>query len=189
MKNWIAALFAVTLIFTDAGCSSNSTDNAQGPSLKVGDPAPPLLVEKWVKGEPVEKFEPGTVYVLECWSTTCPPCLETIPHVTALQEKYNSQGVVVIGMSIWELDQAEVEPFVRKMGDKMNYRVATEPMEDDAEDGGKMVETWMNPAGENEIPCSFIIDRAGKIAWIGDPRELEEPLAAVVAGKKIQTKR
>jgi hypothetical protein len=33
-------------------------------TLKVGDPAPRLEVLKWVKGEPIQKFEKGRVYVI-----------------------------------------------------------------------------------------------------------------------------
>src|SRR6187549_662766 len=32
------------------------------PTLKVGDKAPALLIEKWVKGEPVAAYEPGRIY-------------------------------------------------------------------------------------------------------------------------------
>ena len=38
-------------------------------TLKIGDPAPPLKVEKWLKGGPLERFEKGKVYVLEFWAT------------------------------------------------------------------------------------------------------------------------
>src|SRR5687768_4785612 len=88
------------------------------PSLKVGDPAPKLQVDKWVKGEPIKELEKGKVYVLECWATWCGPCVQAIPHVTELQKKYKDKGLVVIGMNVWENDVKEVEPFVKKMGDK-----------------------------------------------------------------------
>ena len=39
------------------------------PSLKAGDKAPPLTVEKWVKAGPVAGFEKGKVYVVEFWAT------------------------------------------------------------------------------------------------------------------------
>lgn len=150
-------------------------------TLKPGDPAPALAVDKWVKGEEVKELEKGKVYVIECWATWCGPCIQAIPHVTELQKKYADKDLVVIGMNVWENDVAEVEPFVKKMGDKMDYRVAT----DDTSDGGKgkMAETWMAAAGRNGIPCSFIVDREGKIAWIGHPMKMDEPLQQVIEGK------
>src|ERR671913_511304 len=69
-------------------------------TLRVGDPAPPLEVERWVKGAPIDRFERGTVYVLEFWATWCTTCISEIPHVTELAKKYRDQGVVVIGLNI-----------------------------------------------------------------------------------------
>jgi thiol-disulfide isomerase/thioredoxin len=151
-------------------------------TLKVGDSAPKITVSKWVKGEPITQLEPGKIYVMEFWATWCGPCVTAIPHISELQERYKDKDVIVIGTSIWEneTDQSKVEPFVTKMGDKMNYRVA---MDDRADGGkGKMAEGWMAAAEKNGIPCSFIVDKTGKIAWIGHPMAMEKILEQVVAG-------
>jgi len=151
-------------------------------TLKVGDPAPALLVEKWVKGEPVEKLEKGKVYVMEFWATWCGPCIAAFPHVTELQKKYAEKGVTIIGVNVWERDRPGVEPFVKKQGERMGYTVAMEQPDGDKPSEGKMAQTWMKAAGRNGIPCSFIIDREGKIAWIGHPMTMDRPLEQVVAG-------
>ena len=39
------------------------------PTLKVGDPAPPLAVSRWLKGEPLKRLEPSRTYVVEFWAT------------------------------------------------------------------------------------------------------------------------
>jgi hypothetical protein len=48
---------------------------------------------------------------------------------------------------------------------------------------GKMAEAWMNAAGKNLIPAVFIVGCDGKIAWIGSPSDMEEPLERIVAAK------
>src|SRR5581483_1624125 len=79
-----------------------------------------------------------------------------------------------------EPDQSKVAPFVKEMGDKMDYRVAL----DDAAGGeGKMSKNWMSAAGQEGIPTAFIVNGEGKIAWIGHPMEMDKPLEQVVAGK------
>jgi hypothetical protein len=35
--------------------------------------------------------------------------------------------------------------------------------------GEKMADSWMKAAGQSGIPCCFVIDKQGKIAWIGHP--------------------
>ena len=150
--------------------------------LKIGDPAPAIKVSKFVKNGPLNSFESGKVYVMEFWATWCGPCIQAIPHLTELQKKYREQGVVFMGTSVWEneADQSKVEPFVQKMGDKMDYIVAM----DDRSDGGTgvMAETWLAAAGQNGIPASFVVDQKGRIAWIGHPMQLEEVLKEVLAG-------
>ena len=48
----------------------------------------------------------------------------SIPHLTELQKKYKDKGVTFIGVSVWEQDQNAVAPFVKAMGDQMDYTVA-----------------------------------------------------------------
>lgn len=175
-----ASLFAVLalLILSSAAYSQQQGQPAE-PTLKVGDKAPPLGKGDWVKGEPVTAFESGTVYVIENWATWCAPCVEAIPHVTEIQKKYADQGLIVIGQNMWETDAAAVKPFVNKMSDKMDYRVV---MDEPSGQDGYMAKTWMAAAGRNGIPCAFIVDQQGRIAWIGHPMQMEPVLKRVLAG-------
>jgi thiol-disulfide isomerase/thioredoxin len=154
---------------------------ARAADLGIGDAAPKLAQGKYVQGEPVKEFEKGKVYVIEMWATWCGPCISAIPHVTELQKKYEDKGLIVIGQNVWERDESKVEPFVKQMAEKMTYRVAM----DDKSGGepGAMAKTWMQAAGQNGIPCSFIVNQEGKIAWIGHPMQMDEPLAKVIEGK------
>jgi thiol-disulfide isomerase/thioredoxin len=153
-----------------------------GPMLKVGDPAPELKVAKWFKGEPVEKFSPGSIYVVEFWATWCGPCKESIPHLTELARQYDGKARIV-GVSIWESEKNDhakrldgVGKFVTRMGDKMNYSVAAD------DNDFSMAKNWMEAAGENGIPTAFVIGKDGKIAWIGYPWQLDKVLEQTVAG-------
>jgi thiol-disulfide isomerase/thioredoxin len=155
---------------------------AAAPTLKVGDPAPKLDTGKWVQGDPVKNFEKGKAYIVEFWATWCGPCRASIPHLNEVYEKYKDKGLVVIGQNCWEQDDAEVAPFVKKMGDKMTYRVALDDKSSDAK--GAMAKTWMAAAGRKGIPSAFLIDTKGTIAWIGHPMELTDQLIDdALAGK------
>jgi thiol-disulfide isomerase/thioredoxin len=145
--------------------------------LSIGDPAPKLETQEFVKGQPVKGFERGKIYVVEFWATWCAPCRESIPHLTKLQKE--NKEVAFIGVSIDD-ETAAVKPFVDKMGDKMDYRVAI-----DAHDGdsGRMAQSWLAASGQEGIPAAFIVSGDGRIAWIGHPGDIEEPLAQIIAGK------
>ena len=156
------------------------------PSLKVGDPAPALTVGKWIKGEPVGKFEAGTIYVLEFWATWCGPCVQVIPHITALQKRYPE--MVFIGVNVWENDTAKIAPFISKLGDQMDYRVVLDDVAEGDEGGrdGIMATSWLKPAGMKGIPVTVIVGKDGKILWMGHPAGLEPVLEAVAQGKPIE---
>lgn len=158
-------------------------------TLKVGDRAPELAIERWVKGEPVTGFEKGRVYVVEFWATWCGPCIAGMPHISELQKEYKEKGVTVIGVNIWD-EPKNVDPFMKDRGDKpkgddlMGYTVAVEK-KDNADDprNGVMSRTWMKAAGRNGIPSAFVVDQAGTVAWIGHPAQMDKPLEQIVAGK------
>lgn len=155
-------------------CTVLLSAQAATPTLTVGDPAPQLQTGKWIQGDPVTEFESGKAYIVEFWATWCGPCRTTIPHLNQIANQFKDKGLVVIGQNVWEQDEDEVEPFVKKMGDKMTYRVALDDKE--GSEKGKMAENWMAAAGQNGIPSAFLVDTKGLIAWIGHPMTLSERL-------------
>jgi len=144
---------------------------------KVGDLAKPLSVATWVKGAdaeaPVDVTDGKNTYVVEFWATWCGPCKTSIPHLTELQSKYKDQGLVIIGISNEELE--EVKPFVEEQGDKMNYIVAVDKDEETSM-------SYMQAFGQNAIPCAFIIDKSGKVVWVGHPMQMDRPLEEILSG-------
>ena len=164
-----------------AGIGAFGPIAARADNLGIGDPAPKLEVKSFVKGEPVKALEPGNFYVVEFWATWCGPCIATIPHLTELQKKHAE--VTFIGVSVWEQDQKEVKPFVEKMGNKMEYRVAMDAVpERKRRAEGAMAKNWMKAASQNGIPTAFIINKDNKIAWIGHPSSMDEPLEKIISG-------
>lgn len=156
-------------------------EEAAKKGLAVGDKAPEFKVEAFVKGAPVTSFEKGKVYVIEFWATWCGPCIAAFPHLSESQAKYKDK-VTFIGTNIWERPYnsetlEKVKTFVEKQGDKMAYTVAFDGK------AGEMDAAYMKAAGRNGIPCAFIVNQDGNIAWIGHPMAMDKTLDQVVAGK------
>jgi len=142
---------------------------------ELGQPAAPLKISDWVKGQPVDlaTAKGKHVVVVEFWATWCPPCRTSIPHLTAMQKKF--KDVIFIGVS--DEEAGTVKKFVNKLGDQMDYTVAID-------DDRQTSKGYMTAFEQNGIPHAFIVDLEGRVVWHGHPMGgLEEALAEVVAGK------
>ncbi len=154
-------------------------------TLKVGDPAPSLSVENWVKGAETTGFEKGRVYVVEFWATWCPPCIASIPHLTELQKKHERDGLSVLGIAASERANssrddrlANLRNFVNAQGSKMGYSVAFD-------EDRSMSADWMRPAGRNTIPTAFVVGRDGTIEWVGSPSQGLDGAVTKALAKKV----
>lgn len=172
-----AVVFVALMIGVATSVAQDMGEKQSGATLKVGDKAPALAVEKWVKGDAVKGFESGKAYVVEFWATWCGPCIASMPHLTALQAEYKAKGVTIISCTSADPNNTleKVEAMVKEKGDGMGYTVAWDT-------GRKTYEAYMQAAGQNGIPCSFLIDKTGTIAWIGHPMFLDMPLDMVASG-------
>lgn len=177
----VGLLLLLISIAITPGCTSIDVPGtaAPGAGLQVGSEAPPLQLAEFVQGDPVESIQAGQVYVVEFWATWCPPCVKNMPHLGKLQQRYGDK-VTFIGVS--NEDRTTVESFLnspysgdasKKMGQVAHYRIALD-------DNLATNINYMEAAGQNAIPCAFIVGRDSKIRWIGHPAEIDRTLAAVV---------
>jgi len=147
------------------------------PTLKVGDAAPPLKADKWLQGAEVKALEPGKTYVVEFWATWCGPCIVMMPHMAEMQHEYRDKGVTFIGFTSKDANnpQEKVAAFVEKRGPKLGYTFAYQ-------DSRETNDAWMKAAGQNGIPCCFVVNKEGKVAYVGHPMYLDLVLPKVVDG-------
>jgi tetratricopeptide (TPR) repeat protein len=148
--------------------------------LGIGDAAPQIAISKWVKGDPVTSFDPEKVHVVEFWATWCGPCLASMPHIAALQTEYGDK-VTFIGVS--DEDEETVSGFMdskARGSDKPWSEVLTYTIALDNE--RQTNAAYMHAAGQNGIPCAFIVGKTGNVEWIGHPAVIDEPLKQIVDG-------
>lgn len=149
--------------------------------LQMESPAPSIKVENWLRGEPLTSFEPGKVCIVEFWATWCGPCVDGMPHLIQLQEKYKDNGVEIVGVAASEdaptADEARstLDAWLTEKFPNLNYRIAFDST-------GEMDKLWMEPSFSYGVPTSFVVDRDGHIAFIGHPTQLDEVLPKVLNG-------
>jgi thiol-disulfide isomerase/thioredoxin len=114
-----------------------------------------------VNGEAWEfkKNRRGKLILIDFWSTTCTPCLQTIPTIKNIQSKYASQGLEVIGIAVEAGEPPQVlaykvDSMARRL--KMNYRqlLSTStrcPVCEDLKIDG--------------FPTMILVDHEGNILW------------------------
>jgi thiol-disulfide isomerase/thioredoxin len=130
-----------------------------------------------VNGKPVdsEQFK-GKVVVVDFWATWCGPCKQEIPGYIALQKKYGTDKLAIVGMSVDQAGPDIVKAFIEKSG--MNYQVV---MADEA------VQTAFG--GFEAIPTTFLIDATGQIrdkkTGSEETADYEKKIAAVLDEKVI----
>ena len=52
----------------------------------------------------------GKVVLVNFWATWCPPCRKEMPDLETLNQRFGSQGLVILGIS--DEDAATVSPFI-----------------------------------------------------------------------------
>lgn len=93
----------------------------------------------------------GKVIVLDFWATYCPPCVEEIPHLNALKNKYGEK-LQIVGLHVGgEEDEAKVPSFVEKL--KINYALAYPEDE--------LIKILFG--SDDVIPQTFVFNRDGKL--------------------------
>lgn len=157
----ITRLGCLALVAGLMGCSRNTEATppapgtpgpvvAQASSLPVIAPSPAWSL-KDLNGAVLSSEQlKGKVVVVDFWATWCPPCIKEVPGYTELQRRYESKGLVIVGISLDRAGPDVVRTFAERF--KVNYPLA---MGDDA--------TVAAFGGIEAIPTTFLIDRQGQI--------------------------
>ena len=101
----------------------------------------------------------GKVVLVDFWTYGCVNCVNTLPHVVKLQEKYGNKGLVIVGIHTpefpFEKSASNVQAALKRHG--ITYAVAQ-----DNESA-----TW-NAYSNRYWPAQYIVDQSGKIVFQHD---------------------
>jgi len=124
----------------------------------IGKTAPALEGQD-LEGKPVDLTQyKGKVVLIDFWATWCQPCIMSMPELIETYKTNNKSGFEIIGIS---LDQDK---------DALNRYLSSQKLPWRTIFDGK---AWYTPSARKYdvtgIPATFLLDRDGKIAYVGTP--------------------
>jgi thiol-disulfide isomerase/thioredoxin len=114
----------------------------------------------------------GKAVMLDCWATWCGPCVEAIPHLNALADRFRSKPLQFVALS--NEDPAKVRAFLTSH--PMKAWVACDPDNSTEKD-------YRTP----ELPITFLIDTSGTLKGMMPPSQItDEVLQHLLRGEPLQ---
>jgi peroxiredoxin len=152
-------VFAVVLVGDQIGSIplfSAPPPPPDAPRGKVVDIAGPTL-----QGEKFDlKDYRGKVVLVDFWATWCVPCVQELPNVLHVYERYHDRGFEVVGVSLDD-SRERLQKFVADRGLPWPQIFMDSPNE----------RGWKAPLarkyGVRAIPATFLIDPDGQLAFKG----------------------
>lgn len=134
-----------------------------GASPRIKERARGLLSRLEAEGQPFEmeftaldgravnlKELRGKVVVIDFWATWCTPCVEALPELKAVYDKWHKAGLEVIGVSL-DSDAAQLQQFVKEH--RLPWPIFF--------DGKGWNNLFANRYGVQSIPMVWLIDKGG----------------------------
>lgn len=153
MRRASVLLTIVTVLLT--GCYRGSRPP------RIGTAAPDFTVQDDDRKVTLSELR-GKVVVLNFWATWCAPCVEEMPSLVQLQQRFKDKGLTVVGVSI-DVDGDAYHKFLKDY--KIDFLTVRDPDQKTS-----------NLYGSFKWPETYIIDRNGTVRrkFIG-PVEWSQP--------------
>lgn len=153
------------LLLAVLGCGTGESG-----SVAIGSPLPAYATTDLAGDSVSLAKERGSVVLLNLWATWCHPCRDEVPVLEALHQRFASQGLRVVGVSVDAAgDEAAIREFARRY--RMTYPIWRDP--------GERISQLYLAIG---VPATFLVGRDGTLLWrhTGPVRATDTVLVATI---------
>ncbi len=140
-------------------CANGKCDEGKDGGLMMDVAKAPELtgIATWINSSPLtmESLR-GKVVLIDFWTYSCINCIRTQPYLNAWYDKYEKDGLVIIGVHAPEFAFEKIENNVREASQKagIEYPIA---LDND-------FKTW-NAYANRYWPAKYLIDQNGNIVY------------------------
>jgi thiol-disulfide isomerase/thioredoxin len=115
-------------------------------------------IDTWINSKPLTiSGLRGKVVLIDFWTFSCINCVRTLPHLSALYNRYSSKGFVIVGVHSPEFD---FEKNLTNVSNAVKRLHVTWPVAVDSE-----MATW-STWGNNVWPAEYLLDQQGRVAYV-----------------------
>lgn len=126
-------------------------------AAEPGPPAPELEAAGWINSEPLAPADlAGKVVVYDFWTYSCVNCVRTVPFLRAWHDRYEDDGLVIVGVHSPEFEFEKDEDNVADAVDELDvtWPVALDPD----------MTIW-NDFGNQFWPAKYVFDRDNRFRF------------------------
>lgn len=150
-------------------CATLLAAPAHAHHLKMGAPAPELVLHTLDGQHIATRDLAGQVVIVTFWASWCDICRKELPVLSAYAEAHKKQGLAVLGFS---LDEPADMKMVKKIADTLSFPVGLLG----SQYAGEYGRVW-------RLPVSFVIDRKGRL--VDNGWDDEEPVWTAARLKQV----
>ena len=167
-------LMAVCVVVFSVPASPALAEDAFGEEkFKAGDKAPDFTAVDLDGGKvTLSSFNGSKAVLLNFWGLRCGACIEEMPHLNALYNKYKDKGLAVLGVDTDGVDAAIVRSTMKEVGIVADFTILLDQE-------FTITDTYTNFL----VPLTLVISKGGVIEFIhtgyesGNEKEYEKAVS------------
>lgn len=121
----------------------------------------------------------SVLVIMNFWGIRCASCLEEMPYLSEISNRYSSRGVQVLGINIDGLDGGKLKEMLPKLSSRPQYTLVCDP-------DFKIVDLY----GASVAPLTMVVGPGGVVTFqhegfsAGDEKALEEAVVKILNSPK-----